>query len=79
MCALRLSQGEYFSEKTGLSCIYLIDDFASELDQNKRNLLAKRLKSAKSQVFITAVNQEQITHMIDENDKIFHIKSGIIS
>ena len=79
MCALRLSQGEYFSEKTGLSCIYLIDDFTSELDQNKRNLLAKRLKSAKSQVFITAVNQEQITHMIDENDKIFHIKSGIIS
>jgi len=26
-----------------------------------------------------SVNQEQITHMIDENDKIFHIKSGIIS
>ena len=79
MCALRLSQGEYFSEKTGQSCIYLIDDFASELDKNKRNLLAKRLKSAHSQVFITAVNQEQITHMIDENDKIFHINSGIIS
>lgn len=79
MCALRLSQGEYFSETTGQSCIYLIDDFASELDKNKRNLLAKRLKSAQSQVFITAVNQEQISHMIDENDKIFHINSGIIS
>lgn len=79
MCALRLSQGEYYFNQTAQSCIYLIDDFASELDQNKRNLLAKRLKSAQSQVFITAVSQDQITHMIDENDKIFHIKSGIIS
>ncbi|SCB77946.1 DNA replication/repair protein RecF [Gilliamella intestini] len=79
MCALRLSQGEYYSKQNSQSCIYLIDDFASELDHNKRDLLAKRLKLANSQVFITAVNQDQITHMIDENDKIFHIKSGIIS
>lgn len=79
MCALRLSQGEYYTKQTNQSCIYLIDDFASELDKNKRNLLAKRLKSAHSQVFITAVSEEQISHMIDENDKIFHIKSGIIS
>jgi DNA replication and repair protein RecF len=79
MCALRLSQGEYYSKQNSQSCIYLIDDFASELDHNKRDLLAKRLKLANSQVFITAVSQDQITHMIDENDKIFHIKSGIIS
>ena len=79
MCALRLSQGEYYSKQTKQSCIYLIDDFASELDQNKRNLLAKRLKLAHSQVFITAVSQDQITHLIGENDKIFNIKSGIIS
>ncbi|OCG11137.1 DNA replication/repair protein RecF [Gilliamella sp. App6-5] len=79
MCALRLSQGEYYSKQSSQACVYLIDDFASELDNNKRELLAKRLKLAHSQVFITAVNQAQITHMIDENDKIFHIKSGIIS
>ncbi|OCG20990.1 DNA replication/repair protein RecF [Gilliamella sp. wkB108] len=79
MCALRLSQGEYYTKQTAQSCIYLIDDFASELDLEKRGLLAKRLKSAHSQVFITAVSQDQITHMIDENDKIFYIKSGIIS
>ncbi|OCG49748.1 DNA replication/repair protein RecF [Gilliamella sp. Choc5-1] len=78
MCALRLSQGEYYSKQHSQSCIYLIDDFASELDQNRRDLLAKRLKLANSQVFITAVSQDQISHMIDENDKIFHIKSGII-
>jgi DNA replication and repair protein RecF len=79
MCALRLSQGEYYSKQNTQACIYLLDDFASELDNNKRELLAKRLKQANSQVFITAVNQSQITHMIDENDKIFHIRSGIIT
>lgn len=79
MCALRLSQGEYYSKQNSQPCVYLIDDFASELDNTKRELLAKRLKLANSQVFITAVSQDQITHMINENDKIFHIKSGIIS
>ncbi|OCG00327.1 DNA replication/repair protein RecF [Gilliamella sp. wkB112] len=79
MCALRLSQGEYYTKQTKQSCIYLIDDFASELDHLKRNLLSQRLKSAQSQVFITAVSQDQITQIIDENDKIFYIKSGIIS
>ena len=79
MCALRLAQGEYYSKQSAQPCVYLIDDFASELDHHKRALLAKRLKMANSQVFITAVSQDQVTHMIDENDKIFHIKSGIIS
>lgn len=79
MCALRLAQGEYYSKQSTQPCVYLIDDFASELDHHKRALLAKRLKMANSQVFITAVSQDQVTHMIDENDKIFHIKSGIIS
>jgi len=79
MCALRLAQGEFYAEQLNQSCLYLIDDFASELDLSKRTLLAKRLKSTGSQVFITAVDQEQIQAMVDENDKIFYIKSGIIS
>ncbi|MDF7666554.1 DNA replication/repair protein RecF [Orbaceae bacterium ESL0727] len=79
MCALRLAQGEYYAQQMKQPCVYLLDDFASELDHNKRDLLAKRLKLTHSQVFITAVNQEQISHMVDENDKIFHIKSGIIN
>lgn len=79
MCALRLAQGEYFTVQSQQHCIYLIDDFASELDINKRALLTSRLKDTHAQVFITAVNQEQISHMVDENDKIFFIRSGTIS
>lgn len=79
MCALRLSQGEFYTKQTQQNCLYLLDDFASELDLTKRALLAKRLKATGSQVFISALDQEQIQAMNDENDKIFHIKSGIIS
>ena len=32
MCALRLAQGEYFTRQSGQQCLYLLDDFASELD-----------------------------------------------
>lgn len=78
VCALRLAQGEFYTKQTGRSCLYLIDDFASELDENKRILLAKRLKATRAQVFITAINKAQITHMIDENDKIFYVESGIL-
>ncbi|QIQ20206.1 DNA replication/repair protein RecF [Zophobihabitans entericus] len=79
MCALRLAQGEYYTTQSKQACIYLIDDFASELDQDKRQLLANRLKATQAQVFISAVSQDQITHMIDEKDKIFYVRSGIIS
>lgn len=79
MCALKLAQGEFYTKQTHQPCLYLIDDFTSELDLNKRELLSKRLKSKCYQVFITAVSQEQIQSMVSENDKIFSIKSGIIS
>lgn len=79
VCALRLAQGEFYTRQTGQSCLYLIDDFASELDENKRILLAKRLKETQAQVFITAINKTQIAHMIDENDKIFYVKYGKIT
>ncbi|EHC65238.1 NADH-ubiquinone oxidoreductase chain G, partial [Salmonella enterica subsp. enterica serovar Minnesota str. A4-603] len=40
MCALRLAQGEFLTRESGRRCLYLIDDFASELDDARRGLLA---------------------------------------
>lgn len=78
MCALRLAQGEYLTLKSGRRCLYLIDDFASELDSERRQLLAERLKSTGAQVFVSAINIEQITDMIGENNKMFYVKCGKI-
>ena len=59
-------------------CIFLIDDFASELDQYKRALLAERLQQSGSQVFVTAITQEQLKEMQVENRKMFSVDNGII-
>lgn len=79
MCALRLAQGEYLTLKSGRRCLYLIDDFASELDSQRRNLLATRLKATGAQVFVSAINVEQITDMIGENNKMFYVECGKIT
>ncbi|KLV02935.1 recombination protein F [Photobacterium aquae] len=79
MCALRLAQGLHLTETTGKPCIYLIDDFASELDSQRRALLAQRLKETDAQVFISAISYDQIADMHDENGKMFHVENGKIT
>ena len=79
VCALRLAQGLHFTEMTGKPCIYLIDDFASELDRERRALLAQRLKSTQSQVFISAISADHIHDIQDEDGKIFHVENGKIT
>ncbi|MCG7584237.1 DNA replication/repair protein RecF [Photobacterium sp. OFAV2-7] len=79
VCALRLAQGLHLTEATGKQCIYLIDDFASELDSHRRALLAQRLKETNAQVFISAISSDQIAEMHDENGKMFHVEHGKIT
>ncbi|GHA61936.1 DNA replication/repair protein RecF [Photobacterium aphoticum] len=79
VCALRLAQGVHLTEATGKQCIYLIDDFASELDSHRRTLLAQRLQATGAQVFISAISIEQIAEMHDENGKMFHVEHGKIT
>lgn len=78
VCALKVAQGQYLSQVTNKQCIYLIDDFASELDSHRRKRLAKCLKETKAQVFVSAITKEQIADMIDENGKMFHVEHGTI-
>lgn len=79
MCALRLAQGIHLTEATGKQCIYLIDDFASELDSHRRALLAQRLKETNAQVFISAISDKHVADLQDENGKMFHVEHGKIT
>ncbi|AEY00140.1 DNA replication and repair protein RecF [Oceanimonas sp. GK1] len=80
VCAMRLAQGLYLKQQSGQDCIFLIDDFASELDQHKRGLLAGRLKELQAQVFISAIDINQLGDMITRDDsKLFHVKQGEIT
>lgn len=79
MCALRLAQGEFFTrQNNGRRCLYLLDDFASELDTSRRRLLAERLKNTQAQVFVSAVSAEQITNVVGEQGRMFRVEQGKI-
>lgn len=80
VCAMRLAQGLYLKQQSGQDCIFLIDDFASELDEQKRSLLAERLNQLGAQVFISAIDITQLGQMITrDNSKLFHVKQGEIT
>ncbi|EGA70986.1 recombination protein F [Vibrio sinaloensis DSM 21326] len=78
VCALRVAQGQHLTEMTGKQCIYLIDDFASELDSQRRERLAECLKETGAQVFVSSITQSQVADMADENGKMFHVEHGTI-
>lgn len=78
MCALRLAQGEHLMAQKNRHCIFLIDDFASELDESKRALLAERLQHSGSQVFVTAISQDQLQQMQPSQQRVFHVENGVI-
>ena len=82
MCALRLAQGEYLIAQKARQCLFLIDDFASELDPTKRELLAHRLRQSGSQVFVTAITQDQLQQMQwgdQQHDRLFNVQQGQIT
>ena len=71
--------GEFLTRESGRRCLYLIDDFASELDDARRGLLASRLKATQSQVFVSAISAEHVMDMSDENSKMFTVEKGKIT
>lgn len=79
MCALRLAQGEYLTRQSGRPCLYLLDDFASELDEQRRQLLASRLTVTQAQVFVSAISTEHISDMKDEKGRMFRTEQGKIA
>jgi len=82
VAALRLAQGELLAELTGDHCLYLIDDFAAELDETHRALLIGCLVAIKSQVFITATDRAFVSQVLPgiesngERYKVFHVEHG---
>jgi DNA replication and repair protein RecF len=78
VCALRVAQGQHLTQVTDKPCIYLIDDFASELDSQRRKRLADCLKATGAQVFVSSITEEQIADMRDDIGRLFHVEQGNI-
>jgi len=78
ICALRVAQGQHFTSLVGKQCLYLIDDFASELDSKCRKRLAACLKETGAQVFVSSITEAQVSDMREPDSKLFHVDHGAI-
>ena len=77
--ALRLAQGLFLNSIDNKQCVFLIDDFSSELDSNKQTLLAKHIIESDAQVFISAISAQSIGDLFTQERTLFHVKQGKIT
>lgn len=79
VCALQLAQGLLLWKLADKRCIYLLDDIAAELDNNRRQKIMDVLKTLQAQVFVTAVDKDIFSDLIQQvPHKLFHVKQGSV-
>lgn len=77
--AMRLAQGILLKQQTGRTCIYLIDDLNSELDDYSQRILLQTLLSCQHQVFISNIHalQHDSFPIEDRSDyQVFYLHEG---
>ena len=81
VCALRLSQGRLLSELLDRSCVFLVDDLASELDALRCKALCLLLEELKCQVFVTCIDKQAMKDCWSAATpiKMFHVEHGTIT
>lgn len=74
--ALMLAQAAIYQEYTGRSCIFLVDDLASELDDRHRDKVVGYLRELGAQVFLTAIDPSAIDVAAWPEQAAFHVEHG---
>jgi DNA replication and repair protein RecF len=78
--ALKIAQNNVISNSGSKQPLLLIDDLASELDSSSTQLVFDYLTQINSQVFITAINADQVSPFIAaSSSKMFHVEQGQIT
>ena len=73
---MRLAQAMHFTEASGKSCVLLYDDLAAELDANHRKKILSVLSSMNIQLFLTAIEHNQVDLSNWQVKKMFHVEHG---
>ena len=76
---MRLAQAMQFTEASNKSCVLLYDDLAAELDANHRHKILNVLSTMNIQLFLTAIEKDQIDLSAWNNKKMFHVEHGELS
>ena len=78
VCLLKIAQLSLFSELSNRRCILLFDDLPAELDDDNQNRIMTILSRLNIQLFITAIQVDQINCKNWETYKVFHVEHGCI-
>ncbi|MDT7525711.1 MAG: DNA replication/repair protein RecF [Pseudidiomarina maritima] len=79
VAALKLVQGDYLHQRTGIQCIYLVDDITAELDTESQAKFCGALVASNSQVFVSAIDGSDIHDLLKSPDtKMFHVEHGTV-
>jgi len=68
-----MAEVELFREATGLQPLFLLDDFSSELDGDRRGFLLGSLRETDLQVFVTTTEESRV------DGKRFRVEEGLLS
>ena len=77
--ALRLAQGLFLNSFNDKQCIFLIDDFSSELDQTKQQILAKHIINSDAQLFVSVIEKNNMETLFGQERTVFHVEHGKIT
>ena len=75
---LKLAQVQQFSQSAARHCILLYDDLAAELDIEHRKQIMSVLKSMPIQLFLSAIEPDQIDLQEWTDVRMFHVEQGRI-
>ena len=73
---MRLAQAMQFTEAMQTPCVLLYDDLAAELDFKHRQLILSVLSKMNIQLFLTAIEKQQIDLSAWQETKLFHVEHG---
>ncbi len=76
---LRLAQAIHFSEKNNKPCVLLYDDLPAELDAEHRLKVMQVLQNMRVQLFMTAIDPDQLDISAWKHKKMFHVEQGVLT
>ncbi|VAW69016.1 DNA recombination and repair protein RecF [hydrothermal vent metagenome] len=79
VCLLKIAQLSIFSDSSKRRCILLFDDLPAELDDDNQDKIMSILSGLNIQLFITAIQAEQINCQYWDNYKVFHVEHGKVT
>jgi DNA replication and repair protein RecF len=75
MTALKLAQAAFLKNEAKKTCLFLLDDFAAELDAEHRYQVIQSLSTLESQVFLTSIHLEEVQEAFGGLEmEVFHVE-----